>query len=76
MLLRSIVSAMYTSQAMELYKTIRRRCGGIGKAVEQGQAESQHSLGHMYYQGEGVSQDYEEALRWFRKAEDQGYVQA
>ena len=26
----------------------------------------------MYYHGKGVTQDYEEALRWYRKAADQG----
>ena len=30
----------------------------------------------MYAQGQGVSQDYAEAVRWFRKAAEQGDAQA
>ena len=30
----------------------------------------------MYAEGEGVSQDYTEALRWYHKAADQGYAKA
>ncbi|MFP6735031.1 MAG: sel1 repeat family protein, partial [Rhodospirillales bacterium] len=30
--------------------------------AEQGHAEAQFWLGHMYYLGEGVTQDYAEAL--------------
>ncbi len=28
----------------------------------------------MYEKGEGVSQDYAEAVRWYRKAAEQGYA--
>jgi Sel1 repeat len=30
----------------------------------------------MYYQGKGVPRDYPEAVRWYRKAADQGYAKA
>jgi TPR repeat protein len=30
----------------------------------------------MYYNGEGVPQDYEEAIKWYRKAADQGDASA
>ncbi len=30
----------------------------------------------MYYTGEGVLQDYTEAAGWYRKAADQGYMDA
>jgi hypothetical protein len=38
--------------------------------AEQGNALAQNSLGVMYVEGKGVSQDYDEAIRWFRKAAD------
>jgi len=44
--------------------------------AEQGNAEAQHKLGNMYRYGRGVSQDYAEALKWYRKAADQGYYLA
>ena len=28
----------------------------------------------MYYRGEGVSQNYAEAMRWFQAAADQGHA--
>ena len=40
--------------------------------AEQGIAEAQVSLGVMYANGHGVHQDYEEAVKWFRKAAEQG----
>jgi len=29
-------------------------------------------IGTLYEQGQGVAQDYAEAIRWYRKAADQG----
>ena len=34
-------------------------------------AVAQHKLGLMYAEGEGVPQDYAEAMKWYRKAADQ-----
>jgi hypothetical protein len=42
------------------------------KAAEQGDADTQSSLGFMYRVGRGVPQDYAQALYWFRKAAEQG----
>src|SRR5260370_1187137 len=38
----------------------------------QNSVQAQYALGRMYAAGEGVRQDYAEALRWFRKAAAQG----
>ena len=40
--------------------------------AEQGGHRSQLFLGILYYNGEGVPQDYVEALKWYRLAADQG----
>ena len=45
-------------------------------AAEQGEAAAQFNLGVMYYNGEGVPQDYAEAVRWFRAAAEQGEAAA
>jgi TPR repeat protein len=37
-------------------------------AAYQGQANAQNALGVMYQNGEGVPQDYVEAVRWYRLA--------
>ena len=46
------------------------------RSAEQGDAAAQTSLGFMYRNGEGVPQDYGEALRWYRLAADQGHASA
>ncbi len=45
-------------------------------AAEQGYVEAQCNLGVMYGQGEGVSKNYQEALRWYQKAAAQGHARA
>ena len=42
------------------------------KAAEQGDAKAQYYLGHCYNMGEGVAQDKAEAVKWYRKAAEQG----
>ena len=37
-------------------------------------AEKQFNLGIAYAYGEGVEQDYFEAVKWYRKAAEQGYA--
>jgi len=45
-------------------------------AAENGDAFSQHCLGLMLYKGQGVKQNYEEALKWLSLAVKQGLSQA
>ncbi len=58
-----------TSEALD-------KIAGMAKRAEQGHAPSQFNLGVMYSQGQGVSQDYKEALRWYLAAAEQGYSSA
>ena len=44
----------------------------IRRSTEQGVAIAQCNLGFFYYNGEGVSQDYAQAVYWWRKAAKQG----
>ena len=44
--------------------------------AEQGDAFAQFSLGVMYGNGMGVTQDYKEADKWYRKAAEQGNAEA
>ncbi|MCH8846531.1 MAG: SEL1-like repeat protein [Proteobacteria bacterium] len=38
------------------------------KLAEQGDKKAQAHLGYMYYVGEGVEQDYVQAVKWYKKA--------
>ena len=44
--------------------------------ADHGDAVAQHNLGLKYHTGEGVPQDDEEAVRWYRLAADQGLAVA
>ena len=40
--------------------------------AERGEADSQHNLGVVYRDGQGVARDHAEAAKWFKLAADQG----
>ena len=42
------------------------------RAAEAGDAAAMSNLGTLYYQGNGVAQDYQQALKWFLEAERSG----
>ena len=46
------------------------------RSAEQGDADAQLSLGGMYDNGEGVPQDYVQAVKWYRLAAEQGNAMA
>jgi len=46
------------------------------KSAEQGDARAQLNLGLKYYRGEGVPQNYKQALLWQTKAAEQGIADA
>ncbi len=48
----------------------------VKKAAAQGDGGAQYNLGLRYAQGQGVAQDYAEAIKWFRLAAAQGHAKA
>ena len=44
--------------------------------AEQGEAEAQYLLGHLYNCGNGVLQNIEQAIYWWTKAAEQGLSKA
>jgi TPR repeat protein len=44
----------------------------LREAAGQGDADAQVTLGKAYYLGQGVPQDYAQAVLWYRKAAEQG----
>ena len=59
------VSAYQRGDFLTAAKTFR-------KLAEQGDAAAQYNLGLMYDNGQGVPQDYAEAVKWYRLAAEQG----
>ena len=46
------------------------------QSAEQGDPKAQYELGLMYAKGDGVPEDYQEAVKWYRKAAEQGQASA
>jgi len=44
--------------------------------AEQGDSAAQFNLGKLYSKGQGVLQDYAEAMKWYRLAAEQGFALA
>ena len=44
--------------------------------AEQGNAEAQYELGVMYFEGQGVAEDFKEAAKWYQLAAEQGNAAA
>ena|GEM_PF-4707082 len=45
---------------------------GIKKLAEQGCPRAQNNLGFLYHEGKGVSQNFEQAVKWFLMASKKG----
>ena len=45
-------------------------------AAERGHGDAQAFLGEMYRKAKGVTQDYQKGANWYRRAADQGIVDA
>ena len=41
--------------------------------AKKGDARSQYNIGVMYEDGQGITQDYKEAVKWYRKSAEQGF---
>jgi len=48
----------------------------VSHGADQGILEAQCDLGFCYANGQGVPQDYAEALKLYRKAAEQGFAEA
>ena len=48
----------------------------LQRKAENGEVAAQFNLGHMYDNGQGVLQDYKQAVKWYRLAADQGHADA
>ena len=44
--------------------------------AKTGIAEAQFNIGLMHYHGQGVPQDFVEAVKWYRLAADQEFIEA
>ncbi len=55
------------------YKAALKECRPL---AERGDVKAQYELGNMYYLGMGAPQDDAPAMRWWRKAAEQGHASA
>ncbi len=68
---------MHIHHSAAFWRAIRSRSiGWFRLAAEQGHSDAQFNLAACYYRGDGVKQDYSEALLWYRKAAEQEHADA
>ena len=66
-----------TQQFLKDYKAERYSAAAkLIKQIDCDNAEVQFNLGYMYEYGKGVAKNYEEALKWYRKAANQNLAAA
>ena len=53
-----------------------QRVSRLRKKAEAGDAVAQNTFGEMYLYGEGVEEDYVEAVKWISRAAEQDLVEA
>ncbi|HKW31243.1 MAG TPA: tetratricopeptide repeat-containing serine protease family protein [Verrucomicrobiae bacterium] len=63
------LSAQQTNADRKLFEETRAK-------AEKGDAIAEYNLGVMYENGQDVSRDYTEAMKWYRKSAGQGYLDA
>lgn len=49
---------------------------GLIRKASNGDPDAQNLLGYRYQKGQGIEQNYAEALKWYRKAAEQGHAVA
>lgn len=64
------------NDSLGIYMNKEKGIALIRRSAEQGNAEAQYCLGDCYANGEGVLQDYAQAVLWGRKAAEQGIAEA
>ena len=63
-----LTPVMAVGQAPDFAETLRQASQGDGLVTRL----AQYNLGVMYANGDGVPQNYSEAMKWYRRAADQG----
>jgi TPR repeat protein len=67
-----------TQQAWEAYRNGEYQAAVpvFARLAKLGHPVAEWLMGNLYFAGQGVPQDYRQALIWFEKAADQGYMPA
>ena len=72
LLLTIVVLFLSACSSEEFDKAHTELFDKVSTLAEQGSADAQSDLGLLYTKGEGVTQDYKQAVKWYRKAAEQG----
>ena len=55
---------------------MKKLLGFLSGCCEERNRYKQFNLGNMYYNGQGVEQDYKQAVYWWQKSAEQGFATA
>lgn len=74
--LGKFTAIIFTGMVLAFTSVNAETLADLQRKAEQGNATALFNLGLMYDKGEGVPQDYGEALKWYRKAAELGHASA
>ncbi len=66
------VATIFVALLMNVANVGAQDVSDLKSKADQGDASAQVHLGLLYSNGQGVPQDYAEALKWYRKSAEQG----
>ena len=69
--LNALLFCLLTVSGQEPKVASSESLNSLRELAAKGEVSAQFNLGFMYANGQGVTQDYVEAVRWYRKAADQ-----
>ena len=62
--------------SLQLKEPLSQDCQDLMEKALAGDADAQYELGVCYYNGNGIEQNYVEAVKWYRKSAEQGDANA
>jgi len=72
----NVVTNMYLNEKKPEKEPMSKEAEMFLSLAERGIAEAQYNMGVVYETGDGVAQNFEKAVSWYRKASDQGHAKA
>ena len=73
---QQIINDIILGISIDLNQHISDKCKIMLIKATMGNADEQYNLGYCYCKGDGIEQNYTEAVEWFQMAAEQGYDMA
>ena len=74
--MKTIVFLLLLLIVLNTFQLFAQKASDYRAAAERGNAEAQYNLGLCYEKGDGVEENYYQAVYWYKKAAERGYIDA